>query len=99
MARMRKASRPRSASVGTRSRKAMSSSMLIRGYYWNLILSKNQCPRFGIRLLRDQFVAAAFRHQDGRGRGVALDLLAQPVNVSLERVGGDARVVTPDFLQ
>src|SRR5262249_23018858 len=112
----------RRASVGTRSRKAMSSSMLIRTVInWRLIFSDlpspaeastqmpnrskgfaqagNRCPLFGIRLLLDQFVATAFGHQNGRSRGIALDFLAQTVNVSLEGVRRDARVVTPDFLQ
>src|ERR1051326_8886615 len=48
---------------------------------------------------RHEFVAAGFGHQDGRHRGILFDLLPQPVDVSLERVGGDAGIVAPDFLQ
>src|SRR5260370_13714629 len=46
-----------------------------------------------------QLVAARFRHQD-RGIGsVPLHLLAQPVDVGLERMGGDAGIIAPHLLQ
>ncbi len=49
--------------------------------------------------LRHQPVAAGLGDQDlGVGR-VALDLLAQAVNVGFQRVGGDAGVVAPDLVQ
>src|SRR5262245_143507 len=79
---MRNASRPRIASVETRSKNAMSSSMLIRG-----VSSRNQ------------LVAATFGHQNRRSGGVFLDLLPQTVNMSLERVGRDAGIVAPHFLE
>ena len=37
--------------------------------------------------------------QDGGGGGVLLDLLTQPVDMGFERMGGDAGIVAPDFLQ
>src|SRR6478609_6864856 len=46
-----------------------------------------------------ELVAAGLRHQDLRMRGIALDLLAQPVDMSLERMGGDAGIVAPDIVQ
>src|SRR6516162_5873975 len=49
--------------------------------------------------LRHQFVTARFGDQDGRAGSVPLDLLTQPVDVRLERVGGDAGVIAPDLLQ
>src|SRR5215471_6667988 len=79
---MRRASRPNRPSVGTRSKKAMSSSMVIER-------TKS----------RHQLVAAGFGHQDGGAGGIPFDLLPQSVDVRLERVGGDAGIVAPDFLQ
>src|SRR5215813_888206 len=46
-----------------------------------------------------QRVTARLGDQDGRAGGVFLDLLPQPVDVCLERVGGDAGIIAPDFLQ
>src|SRR6202012_4901227 len=46
-----------------------------------------------------QPVAARLGDQDLRAGGVGLDLLAQPVDVGLQRVGGDAGVVAPDLGQ
>src|SRR4029077_9387067 len=43
--------------------------------------------------------AAGFGDQDGRAGGVMLDFLAQPIDVGLERVGRDPRIVAPDLLQ
>src|SRR5689334_13223379 len=81
---MRSASRPRTASAGTRCRKAMSSSMLMR---------RRKSPS------RHQLVSAAFRDKN-RGRGsILLDLLPQAIDVGLERVRGDAGIVAPHFLQ
>src|SRR5262249_36286198 len=37
--------------------------------------------------------------EGGRGGGVILELLPQPINVRLERVRGDTGIVTPDLLQ
>src|SRR5262249_34984086 len=52
-----------------------------------------------MRPSRDELVAACFRHQDRGIGGVLLDLLAQPVDVSLERVRRDAGIIAPDLLQ
>src|SRR6202030_1433331 len=52
-----------------------------------------------MRLSRDELVAAGFRHQDRGIGGVLLHFLAQPIDVGLERVGGDAGIVPPHFLQ
>src|SRR5437016_2665892 len=79
---MRNASRPNRPSVGTRSKKAMSSSIVI------------QRPNS-----RHELVAAGLGDQDGGAGGITLDFLPQPVNVRLERMGGDAGIVTPHFLQ
>src|ERR1700730_1954411 len=46
-----------------------------------------------------ELVAAGFGHQERRVRRILLDFLPQPVNMRLQRVGGDARIVAPDFLQ
>ena len=55
--------------------------------------------RAGDRRLRHQPVAAGLGHQDlGLGR-IALDLLAQAVDMGLQRMGGDAGVVAPDLAQ
>src|SRR5207247_5992087 len=52
-----------------------------------------------MRPSRQQLVAARFRYQD-RGIGsVPLHLLAQPVDVGLERMGGDAGIIAPHLLQ
>src|SRR5262249_2501387 len=126
---MRSGSRPSRARVGTLSRKAISSSMLIAaGLYRQLprggrrfaprmlarrvpglapgfmtmsllVRLSQRCPfRRAIRSA-DQLVSACFGHQNGRIGGVPLDLLAQAVDVRFERVGGDARIVAPHFLQ
>src|SRR5882724_11550619 len=47
--------------------------------------------------LRDEPIAAWLGHQDFRFGGLALDLLAQAVDVRLEGVGGDAGIVAPDL--
>src|SRR5437773_11209128 len=52
-----------------------------------------------MRASRHQLVAARFRHQDRGIGGVLLHLLAQPVDMGLERMGGDAGIVAPHFLQ
>src|SRR3954470_13174345 len=97
---MRSASRPSARSVGTRSMNRMSSSMPTYVLFsFSTILSENRPPPFGIMLSRHQLVAAGIGDQDRRAGGVFLDLLPQPVNVGLERVGGDARIVAPDLLQ
>src|SRR5215210_8815690 len=44
-----------------------------------------------------QLVAARLGHQDARVGGVRLDLLAQAVDVRLERVRRDVGVVAPDL--
>ena len=49
--------------------------------------------------LWDQLVAARLGHQDRRGGGVLLDLLAQAVDVGFQRVGGHAGIVAPHLLQ
>src|SRR3954454_6780848 len=93
---MRNASRPRRPSVGTRSKKAMSSSivMTVQG------LAVQGLAVQGLsRDSRHQLIAAGLGDQDSRRGGILLDLLAQPVDVRLQRVGGDARIVAPDFLQ
>src|SRR3954454_7238433 len=46
-----------------------------------------------------QAVAAGLGHEEGGLAGAGLDLLAQAVDVGLERVGGDACVVAPDLVQ
>src|SRR5215468_12257579 len=125
MATMRRASWPSSESVPTRSRKSMSSSMLMR-LESALRSGRNPVatptrggvdvgrvqrggPAFWRKMLdgaastkgasRHQLVAAGLGHQDGRIGGIALDLLPQPVDMRLERVGGDAGIVAPHFLQ
>src|SRR4029450_6119411 len=75
------AARPKRPSVGTRSRKAMSSSMAMGA------------------ALRHQFVTARFGDQDRRAGAFLLDLLPQPIDVRLQRVGGDAGIIAPHLLQ
>src|SRR3982074_2716242 len=97
---MRKAWRPNWLSVGTRSKKLMSSSMVMgRSSLLEHDLFRKPGPTFQDHALRHQLVAARFGDPDGGAGGVLLDLLAQPIDVGLERVGGDARIVAPDFLQ
>src|ERR1039458_9385843 len=65
--------------------------------------NRNDCPQSSeaankVRS-RHQFVAARFSDQDGRSGGILLDLLPQSIDVRLERVRGDSRVVAPDLLQ
>src|SRR5262245_16366598 len=125
---MRKASRPSSASVSTRSRKAMSSSMLIRSGARPLARGQRRRSVFaserarnsilvalarGASLLaenarrpeldqnpsRHQLVAPGLGDQNGRIGGIALDLLAQSVDVGFERVRRHPGIVAPHFLQ
>ena len=49
--------------------------------------------------LRIQAVAAALRDQQLGVAGVRLDLLPQPVDMGLQRVGGDGGVVAPDLVE
>ena len=49
--------------------------------------------------LGDQAIAAGLRDQDLGVRGIALDLLAQAVDVGFQGVGGDRGVVAPDLAQ
>src|SRR5260221_10548476 len=96
IASMRKASLPNKRNVGTRSNRTTSSSIDIQ----TLGPGTGYRGRFAVpNLSRHQLVATGFRHQDLGVGGVLLDLLTQPVDVRLERVGGDARIVTPHFLQ
>src|SRR6476620_7465137 len=59
----------------------------LRGHY------SRQC------YLRHQLVAAGLGNQQLSLRGVLLDLLPQPINMSLECVRGDASVVSPHLMQ
>src|SRR5437764_11202397 len=52
-----------------------------------------------MRPSRNELVAARFRHQDRGIGGILLHLLAQPVDVGLERVSGDAGIIAPHLLQ
>src|SRR5262245_7097876 len=54
--------------------------------------------RFRVQASGHQLVAAGVGYQDGRIGNVTLDLLAQPVDMGFERMGGDAGVVAPDLL-
>src|SRR6266699_5623197 len=47
----------------------------------------------------DELVAAGFRHQDGRIRRIPLHLLAQAIDVGLQRVRSDPGIIPPYFLQ
>src|SRR2546429_400764 len=51
------------------------------------------------RFLWHQLVSACFCHQDRWAGSILLDLLAQPINMRFERMGGDAGIVAPYFLQ
>src|SRR5262249_1164250 len=46
---------------------------------------------------RHQLVATGLRHQDLGIGGVFLDLLAQPVDMGFQGVGGDPGIVAPDL--
>src|SRR5262249_11337616 len=81
IAKMRNAARPKRPSGGTRSRKAMSSSMAMGA------------------AVRHPFLTARLGDPDGRAGGVLLDLLPQPIDVRLQRVGGDAGIIAPHLLQ
>ena len=48
---------------------------------------------------RDELVSAGFGDQDLRLRWVGFDLLPQPVNMGLERVGRHPRIIAPDLMQ
>src|SRR5207248_4701 len=50
-------------------------------------------------LLGLESIAASIGDQDRRIGRILLDLLAQAIDVRLERVGGDAGVVAPDLVQ
>src|SRR6266536_2265021 len=52
-----------------------------------------------MRPSRNELVAARFGHQDRGVGGVLLHLLAQPIDVGLERMGGDAGIIAPHLLQ
>src|SRR5215218_10790771 len=47
----------------------------------------------------DELVTSGLGHQDSWIRRVALDLLAQSVDMGFQRVGGNAGIVSPHFLQ
>src|SRR5262245_14555615 len=97
---MRNAVRPSSRSVGTRSRNAMSSSMLTESC--SFVCARHRLKagvHFKDHALRHQLVAAGVCYQNRRIRRIFLDLLPQSVNMGLKRMGGDARVVTPHLLQ
>src|SRR5262249_50233944 len=51
------------------------------------------------RALRHQAIAAGLGHQDLRLGGIALDLLAQAIDMRLERMRPDAGIVAPDLVQ
>jgi hypothetical protein len=52
-----------------------------------------------LRSLRDELVSSGFRHQQfGLGR-VRFDLLAQPVDVCFERMGGGCWIVAPHLIE
>ena len=53
----------------------------------------------GRHALRVEPVAAALRHQQPGVAGIGLDLLAQTVDVGLQRVRGDGGVVAPHLVQ
>src|SRR6516225_5783565 len=76
---------PSCASIGTRSRNAMSSSILMQSA---------ASPRS-----RHQFIAAGFGDQNPGGGGVLFDLLPQPINMRFQSVGGDPGIIAPHFLQ
>src|SRR6185503_16874003 len=115
MASTRKACLPSADSVGTCSKKAMSSSSAMTNplvpakaatqsqspLNLRIPLRIPACAGMGgaSRCSRHQLVAAGFRHQDRRHGGVLLHLLPQPVNMRFQRVGGDAGIVAPYFLQ
>ncbi|VTZ62330.1 hypothetical protein EMEDMD4_370194 [Sinorhizobium medicae] len=83
-------SSPMSAKSETLDRSAMSS-----------LSAKRQISpgHAAISHLRNDLVAAVFCHQNlGIGR-VALDFLAEPVDMRLKSMGGDAGIVTPDLFQ
>src|SRR5262245_19727212 len=83
---MRKAARPSEPSVGTRSKKLMSSSIVMAARV------------HGVASWH-KLIAARLGDQDrGRG-GILLDLLPQPVDVGFQGMGGDAGIVAPDLLQ
>src|SRR5258708_34605001 len=97
---MRRACRPNWLSVGTRSKKLMSSSMVMeRCSLVEHDLFRKPVSTFRDHALWHQLVAARLGDQDGGAGGVLLDLLAQPIDVGLEGVGGHARIVAPAFLQ
>src|SRR5437899_12182195 len=50
-------------------------------------------------LLGLESIAASIGDQDRRVGRILLDLLAQTIDVRLERVGGDAGVVAPDLVE
>ena len=49
--------------------------------------------------LRDEAITAGFGHQDLGMRRIALDFLAQAINMGFERVGRDRGVVAPHFAE
>ena len=73
--------------------KAMSSSIDMTHHAMRLTGNKS------IKCLWDEFIAAGFGHENFRIGRVLLNLLAQPIDMRLQRVGRHARIITPDFLQ
>src|SRR5690606_41747866 len=47
----------------------------------------------------NELVAARFRHQYLRVRRIGLDLLPETIDMRLQRVGRDTRVIAPDLVQ
>src|ERR1700735_1290805 len=84
MATICRAEKPSCAKVGTRSRNAMSSSIVIG---------------FAGGLSWDELITAGLGHQDFRRSRILLDLLAEPVNVCFQGMGRHAGIISPHFLQ
>src|SRR5262245_29397929 len=95
---MRSDALPNKRSVGTRSNSTTSSSMDMQAWNRNRDGHRGRTRR-PEPISRHQLVATGFRDQDLGVGGVFLDLLPQPVDMRLQCVRGDARIITPHFLK
>src|SRR6185437_14348632 len=64
-----------------------------------ITVKQGEQTRYKKRTSRHQPVAAAFGDQKLGLAGAGLNLLAQPVDMGFQRVGGYSRVVAPDLVQ
>src|ERR1700722_19129389 len=85
-----KASRGKRSNGLVRARRPISCSSVIESFL---------CGALAPPTLREKFVPARVGDEQTRVSGVGFDLLTQPIDMRLQRMGRPVRIVAPDFLQ